>query len=48
MLLVYLLHNPYAGDVYEGELMDKAAKMDKDYIKKHKNIMNEVISNAYL
>ena len=28
MLLVYLLHNPYAGDVYEGELMDKAGEID--------------------
>ncbi len=46
MLLVYLLHNPYAGDVYEGELMDKAGEIDHDYLIKHKETILEIIENA--
>ena len=46
MLLVYLLHNPYAGDAYEGELMDKAGEIDHNYLIKHKETILEIIENA--
>ena len=46
MLLVYLLNNPYAGDVYGGELMDKAADIDREYLLQHKKTVSEIIKNA--
>lgn len=48
MLLVYLLHNPYVGDVYEGELMDKACEMENSYILKYKETVLEIIDKAYV
>jgi len=45
-LLAYLLHNPYEGDLYEGELMEKASKVDKSIILKHKKTILEVIDSA--
>ena len=32
MLMVYLLQNPYEGDVYEGELIGKACEIDLKYL----------------
>ena len=46
MLLVYLLNNPYEGDIYDGELMDKASEVDKDIIVKYKKTIAEIIENA--
>ncbi len=46
VLLAYLLNNPYAGDLYEGELMDKASKVDKELISKHKSTIQEIIEKA--
>ena len=46
MLPVYLLHNPYAGDAYGGELMDKAADIDREYLLQHKKTVSEIIKNA--
>ena len=47
MLLVYLLHNPYEGDVSEGELMDKASEIENGYIKKYKDTIIKIIENAH-
>ena len=47
MLLEYLLHNPYKGDYYEGELMDKANEIENGYIKKHKDTIIKLIENAH-
>ena len=47
MMLAYLLHNPYAGDAYCGELMDKAGEMDSKYLLKHKDTILEIIDKAY-
>ena len=47
MLLVYLLHDPYEGDVYKGELMDKASEIDCEYVAKHKDTILEIIKKAY-
>lgn len=46
MLLVYLLHDPYTGDVYGGELMEKARDIDIKYLLKHKDIVSEIIEKA--
>ena len=46
VLLAYLLHNPYEGDVYEGELMDKAVEVDDELIIKHKTTIIEIIDKA--
>lgn len=46
VLLAYLLHNPYEGDVYEGELMDKAVEVDEDLIIKYKTTISEIIKRA--
>ena len=46
VLLAYLLQNPYEGDVYEGELMDKAGKVDKNIIIKYKETILEIINIA--
>ena len=46
MLLVYLLYNPYEGDLYEGELMDKACEMSQDFVNSHKKIILEIIEKA--
>ncbi|MDO4438914.1 MAG: contact-dependent growth inhibition system immunity protein [Eubacteriales bacterium] len=46
MLLVYLLHDPYAGDIYAGELMEKACEVDSDFIIKHKDSVSEIIEHA--
>ena len=46
VLLAYLLHNPYEGDVYEGELMDKAIEVDDELIIKHKTTIIEIIERA--
>lgn len=46
MLLVYLLHNPYTGDIYDGELMDKVVEMDDSEIEHHKNTICEIITRA--
>lgn len=46
VLLAYLLHNPYEGDVYEGELMDKAVEVDDELIIKHKITITEIIDKA--
>lgn len=45
-LLAYLLHNPYEGDVYEGELMDKATEVDDELITKYKATIVEIIDAA--
>lgn len=46
VLLSYLLNNPYEGDVYEGELMDKASEVDEALIIKYKKTIIEIIENA--
>lgn len=46
MTLVYLLNNPYEGDLYAGELMEKASKMDVVYIEQHKNVIAKIIEKA--
>lgn len=46
MLLVYLLHDPYAGDVYAGELMEKVSEADPKFITKHRNTISEIIEQA--
>lgn len=46
MLLVYLLQNPYEGDLYGGELMEKASEVDDEYIARHKKTITEIIQNA--
>lgn len=45
-LLAYLLHDPYAGDMYKGELMDKAGEVNDDMIRKHKKTIEEIVKNA--
>ena len=47
MLLIYLLHNPYEGDIYKGELMDKACEIEEKYIIKYKNTIKKIIKAAY-
>lgn len=47
MMLVYLLHNPYIGDVYDGELMDKTGEIDVKYLMNHKDTVSEIIEKAY-
>lgn len=47
MLLVYLLNNPYEGDAYAGELMDKASDLDPRYLKTHKDTVQEIVDKAY-
>lgn len=46
VLLSYLLHNPYSGDLYEGELMEKASMVDNEIIFKHKKSVKEIVENA--
>ena len=46
VLLAYLMHNPYEGDVYEGELMEKASEVDLALIKKHKTTLTKIIEKA--
>ena len=46
MLMVYLLQNPYEGDVYEGELIDKACEIDLKYLLGHRDTISEIISRA--
>lgn len=46
VMLAYLLHNPYAGDVYEGELIEKASEVDKTIIIRHKTTLCEIIEKA--
>lgn len=47
MLLVYLLHNPYVGDVYEGEFMDKACEIKYEYVVDHKEILLEIVKKSH-
>ena len=47
MMLVYLLHNPYEGDAFGGELMEKAGEIDLKYIEKYKGTISEIIEKAY-
>ena len=46
MLLVYLLQNPYVGDMYDGELMEKASQIDHDFILNHKKVILEIIEKS--
>lgn len=46
MLIVYLLHNPYEGDMYEGEFIEKASEMDKEYVIKYRKPLLEIIDKA--
>ena len=45
-LLAYLLNEPYAGDIYPGELMEKAGEVDETVIKKHAATIKTVIDKA--
>ena len=45
-LLKFLLQDPYAGDLYAGELLEKASEVDKEYIKKHRKTIAEIINLA--
>ncbi len=47
MMLVYLLHNPYEGDAYKGELMEKAGEIDLKYLVNHKSTISEILEKAY-
>ena len=47
MLLVYLMHNPYEGDAYEGELMEKASLMDEEFIANHRSVVSKIVRDAY-
>jgi len=46
MLLVYLLQNPYVGDMYDGELMEKASQIDHGFILNHKKVILEIIEES--
>lgn len=46
MLLVYLLNNPYAGDAYAGELMDKVSEIDSKYLTAHRETISQIIDKA--
>ena len=46
VLLAVLLHNPFAGDMYEGELMEKASKVDKSLIVKYSDTITQIINYA--
>lgn len=46
MMMVYLLHNPYEGDVYGGELMEKAGNIDVKYLVRYKGTILEIIEKA--
>ncbi|MCR5847844.1 MAG: hypothetical protein K6G75_06960 [Lachnospiraceae bacterium] len=43
MLLVYLTQDPLAGDMYLGELMEKAREVDKQLILKHSKSLQDII-----
>ena len=45
-LLKFLLQDPYAGDLYAGELLEKASEVDKEYIKKHRDEITEIVNLA--
>ena len=47
MMLVYLLQNPYEGDVYGGELLEKAGEIDIEYLMDHKDTVSEIVEKAY-
>ncbi len=46
MLIVYLMQNPLAGDMYPGELMEKAGEVDKQLILKHSQSLQDIIKKA--
>ena len=46
MLIVYLLQDPYVGDMFPGELMEKASEVDNELILKHSNSLKEIINKA--
>ena len=45
-LLKFLLQDPYAGDLYAGELLEKASEVDQEYIKKHRDEITEIVNLA--
>ncbi len=47
-LIVYLMQDPFAGDMYPGELMEKAVDVDAEIIRKHSHSLKEVIKKAEL
>lgn len=47
-ILGYLLDNPLAGDMFEGELMEKAAQIDSGILKKYSSAVSEILNKSYL
>ena len=45
-LLGLLLQDPHAGDLYAGELLEKASEVDKEYIKKQRDEITEIVNLA--
>ena len=45
-LLEFLLQSPYAGDLYAGELLEKACEMGDEYIEKYRETLVEIIKSA--
>ena len=48
MLIVYLLQDPFAGDMYPGELMEKAGDVEEEIIRRHSQSLKDVINKAEL
>ena len=48
MLIVYLMQDPFAGDMYPGELMEKAGDVDAEIMRKHSRSLKELIKKAEL
>ena len=46
MLIVYLMHDSYAGDMFPGELMEKASEVGSELILKYSNSLKEIIEKA--
>ena len=45
-LLGYLLGDPLAGELYEGELMEKAADIDEAVMRKYSKIIRKIVRSA--
>lgn len=42
----FLKQNPFAGELYEGELLDKISHINVDEILKHRNDLQQIISDG--